>query len=78
MATYQYTRTLPDGTSRSVGSFRRPKEAQRFIAHALTDNGYASTRTEAATFAATVPADGTPRTHEASGVTYAITPRPEG
>lgn len=69
--TYGYRRTLPDGTSKSVGAFAKPSEARRMVAHALVDNGYARKR-EAAEFATRLPADGTPRTHEGSGVTYAI------
>lgn len=70
-AFYGYRRTLPDGTSKSVGAFARLSEARRMVAHALVDNGYAH-KAEAGEFVAGLAADGTPRTHESSGVTYAI------
>lgn len=70
-ATYQYTRVLPDGTVKVVGPFAVPREAQRMIAHALVDNGYAP-KGEASEFAAAVLVVGPPRTHEGSGVTYSI------
>lgn len=71
MTDYQYTRVLPDGTTKSVGPFAKEKQTQRLIAHALVDNGYAP-KAEASTFAATVTAAGPPRVHGGSGVTYSI------
>lgn len=69
--TYQYTRTHPDGAEKSVGSFKTPAEAQRFLAQALVDNGYAD-RSAATTFARTVTLKSGPQTHSASGIAYAI------
>lgn len=71
MTTYQYTRTTPDGSTKSIGSFKTPKEAQRFVAQALVDNGYAD-RSEAVSFARTVTLQNGPQAHEGSGMTYSI------
>lgn len=73
MTTYQYTRMNPDGSTKAVGPFRTPKEAQRFVAQALVDNGHAE-RADAATFARTLTPKGGPQTHDTSGITYSIAP----
>lgn len=71
MATYEYTRTSPDGNAKTVGPFRTPKEAQRFVAQALIDNGHVE-RADAATFARTITLKSGPQAHGPSGITYSI------
>lgn len=71
MTTYQYTRTKPGGQTKTVGPFRTPKEAQRFVAQALVDNGHAA-RNEAATFARTITLKSGTQAHASSGITYSI------
>lgn len=71
MTTYQYTRTNPDGQTKTVGPFRTPKEAQRFVAQALVDNGHTE-RGEATIFARTITIKSGPQTHIPSGTTYSI------
>lgn len=71
MPAYQYTRTTPDGTTKTVGPFKTVKETQRFIARALVDNGYADPA-PAMGFARTITVTGGPQTHDGSGVAYAM------
>lgn len=71
MTAYEYTRINPDGEAKTVGPFRTPKEAQRFVAQALVDNGH-SERSDAARFARTVTLKGDPQVHCPSGITYSI------
>lgn len=67
-----YTRTLPDGKSRTLGPFPTLREARKYVANSLTDNGYAASKREASTFTDAMSADGKTHTHS-SGVTYSIT-----
>lgn len=72
MASYHYIRTTPQGLRKPVVPFSTPKQAQRYIALALVDNGYAQ-RSEASAFARQITITGGPRTHLGSGMTYEIT-----
>lgn len=70
--TYHCTRRTPDGKTKDVGPFKNARAAQRFIAQALVDNGYAD-RAPANDFARTISPTGGPQTHAKSGVVYRIT-----
>lgn len=71
MPAYQYTRTAPDGTTKTVGPFKTVKEAQRFVARALVDNGH-DDPAAAMGFARTITVTSGPQTHHGSGIAYTI------